>query len=353
MRGIAVLGILLINANSFSLPVAARFNLSVGVEKTSDLVIAVLVSILIDQKMMGLFSVLFGAGCVMFAERLERHGNTIWRCAFKRYGLLLSIGVLHTAAWKGDILIVYALSAPIVLLLRKQSPILLLFTGLLLMTGSAVLAGYCQMHLESPQALGSLWYPDAVNQPASILRIFGLADPFLRSIGMMLNGVAVYRSKLMAGQWHYYKAIAVVGLSVGLPLSVANASLQLYSDFPADFVMFGRALTTLGTVPMVLAYVAMIILWGQSASGLLVQRLRAAGRLALTLYISQTILGLVVFRWLFAEATFERSGVLSFVLGVWVLQLWFSGWWASRIGSGPLERLLRAGCAEKSLILER
>ena len=67
IRGVAVLGILLMNAVSFKLGFAPYFNLSAGGSETwLDWAIGVFGEIFVDQKFMGLFSLLFGAGIMLF-----------------------------------------------------------------------------------------------------------------------------------------------------------------------------------------------------------------------------------------------------------------------------------------------
>ena len=60
IRGVAVCGILIMNAVSFGLRPEAYFNISAdGIHTSLDWIIGVTAEILIDQKMMALFSMLF------------------------------------------------------------------------------------------------------------------------------------------------------------------------------------------------------------------------------------------------------------------------------------------------------
>ena len=87
IRGISVLGILIMNSLSFSLPLSAYFNHpSAAVEGTFDWILVYISEIFVSQKMMGLFSVLFGAGIVIFIasankknyKRYKTLQNKIW-----------------------------------------------------------------------------------------------------------------------------------------------------------------------------------------------------------------------------------------------------------------------------------
>ena len=72
--------------------------------------------------------------------------------------------------------------------------------------------------------------------------------------------------------------------------------------------------------------------------------------MALTNYLTQTVLGVVVLTALLADVDFiNRSAVLLFVLAVWALQLWWSQAWLSRYQFGPAEWLWRVATYRKPL----
>ncbi|MGB3186615.1 MAG: hypothetical protein WBB15_12200, partial [Ornithinimicrobium sp.] len=120
IRGVAILGILPMNALVFGLADTAYFNVSAdGVEQPLDWIIGVLTMVFVDQKMMALFSLLFGVGVVIFAERAAAKNRRVVWLSLWRFALLFAVGVAHTALWFGDILALYAMCAPIVLLVRK------------------------------------------------------------------------------------------------------------------------------------------------------------------------------------------------------------------------------------------
>ena len=141
IRGLAVLGILAMNAVSYGLPQAAYFNLAAaGSDSRLDWIVGGAGEIFVDQKMMGLFSMLFGAGIVLFADRTEAKGKRAWPLSLWRNGLLFAIGLMHAALWEGDILVVYAIAAPILIAMRKLRPRTLIVIGTLVVMWSAVLA---------------------------------------------------------------------------------------------------------------------------------------------------------------------------------------------------------------------
>ena len=99
---------------------------------------------------------------------------------------------------------------------------------------------------------------------------------------------------------------------------------------------------------------SLIILWNNGADNRLKGRLRAVGRMALTNYLSQTVLGVLVLTTLLGDAGYlNRSGVLVFVLAVWALQMWWSQAWLSRFLFGPAEWLWRVATYRSGQPLRR
>ena len=120
IRGIAILGILLMNAVSFKFGHVPVWNISAGGSETwLDWTVAVFGEIFVDQKFMGLFSLLFGAGMMLFIDRVStRERHPVWLSLW-RNALLLSIGILHFQLWDGDVLMVYAIASVLLIGLRK------------------------------------------------------------------------------------------------------------------------------------------------------------------------------------------------------------------------------------------
>ena len=99
LRGVAVFGILLMNAVSYGLEPAAYFNISLANDTPLDWIIGVFGEVFVDQRFMGVFSLLFGAGIVLFADRADAKGNRGGWLSLWRNLLLLGIGLLHMWLW--------------------------------------------------------------------------------------------------------------------------------------------------------------------------------------------------------------------------------------------------------------
>ena len=116
-----------------------------------------------------------------------------------------------------------------------------------------------------------------------------------------------------------------------------GSSNHLAGRLLADVAIIGQVPNNFGAIPASLGYVALLILWNAGADNWLKRRLRAVGRMALTNYLTQSILGVLVLTVLLADFPLTRSAMLVFVLAVWALQLWWSQAWLNRFRFGPAE----------------
>ena len=350
IRGVAVLGILLMNAVSFKFGTAPYLNLSaVGSETWLDWSVGVFGEIFIDQKFMGLFSLLFGAGILLFIERAESKDRRPILLNLWRNALLLAMGILHALVWDGDVLTVYAISSLFLIAFRKlpAKGLVALGAGIFLLSvPSALLAQYIADTADV--SLAGLWSlsesngDEPLNDAVGGLVLFGY---FLRGLGMILMGAGLYRLGFMNGRMspRTYKMTAVIGIGAGLPLAIASVVVTALGDYDRSVAFIGQIPNTLGTIPAALGYMSLVVLWDRSPDSRLKLRLRAVGRMALTNYLSQTLLGVAVLTVLLGDVAVGRTGVLVFVLAVWALQLWWSQAWLDRFLFGPAEWLWRVG----------
>ncbi|MGB3593231.1 MAG: DUF418 domain-containing protein [Ornithinimicrobium sp.] len=345
IRGVAILGILPMNAVVFGLADTAYFNVSAdGVEQPLDWIIGVLSMVFVDQKMMGLFSLLFGVGVVIFAERAAAsHRRGVWLSLW-RFALLFALGVAHAALWFGDVLALYAMCAPIVLLVRTLPARILAGAGSVLALTGTVLAPFVQARVGTDGAhLGDYWLVGAGAKSAEVETWF-LLNAGGRALGLMLIGVALYRLGIVQGERDnaYYRHLAAWGIGVGTAVTAVGSVLYIATDWSADYALIGTVPTGLGTIPMVLGYMAAVILWNRSGSRHL-ECFRNAGRMALTNYLTQTVIGLATLGWLLADVELTRTMIAVWILAVWSLQLWWSTWWLERFRYGPFEWAWRCG----------
>ena len=351
VRGIAVMGILVMNAVAFGLPAPAYTNLDAGGSHTlADWIIGGAGEIFADQKFLGLFSMLFGAGIVLFADRAAAKGRRSVLLSLWRNALLLVIGIVHLLFWDGDVLTVYALCAPAVLSLRRLPPKVLFGLGSACYAAVAVASWFVQSSLRSfSSVLIDFWH---YGDYYGVIEAWFLFDYFGRALGAMLIGVALYRTGVIVGNRTptFYRRMAAWGLSVGLPLSTAGFALMAGTGFDIDWAVAGTIPNTVATVPVCLGYLSLIVLWNSrdtsrisnsARTGGMQRRIQALGRMALTNYLSQTALGLIVLGALLDDVDLSRTWIAAFVAAVWAVQLWWSKAWLDRFSFGPVEWLWR------------
>lgn len=343
IRGVAVLGILLMNAVSFNFEEAAYQNLSAAGSQTwLDWAVGILGEIFVDQKFMGMFSLLFGAGIILFIDRAAQKGRRAVLLNLWRNVLLLAIGVAHFMLWFGDVLMIYALSAFLLIALRRLPNKVLLVIGVAVFLLSVANDLYAQSLVNAGAPLGGIW--SVTEAKDETIESLSWLSYIVRGPGMVFIGAALYRMGFMDGgkPERAYRMTAVIGLGVGLALATLGVVVTALGDYSRDVALLGQVPNSLGTIPASLGYVSLIILWSNGADNWLKRRLRAVGRMALTNYLTQTILGVLVLTTLLGDADFvNRSALLLFVFAVWALQMWWSQAWLSRFFYGPAEWLWR------------
>ncbi len=345
IRGVAILGILPMNALAFGLDQAAYFNVSAdGIGQPLDWVLGVLTMVFIDQKMMALFSLLFGVGVVIFADRAGAKGRRVVWLSLWRFALLFAVGMAHAALWFGDVLVLYAMCAPVVLLLRRLPARLLAGMGVALALAGTVSAPFFQSAVGSDRAeIGKLWFAGA-DTMGSTAETWFFVNAGGRALGLMLIGVALHRLGIVQGERDdaFYRRLARWGLGAGTVVTAVGSIWHIATGWSAEHAISGTIPTGLGTIPMALGYMAVIILWNRSGNRHL-ERFRNTGRMALTNYLTQTLIGLATLGWLLDGVDLTRTLIAVWILCVWALQLVWSTWWLEHFRYGPFEWAWRCG----------
>jgi len=169
---------------------------------------------------------------------------------------------------------------------------------------------------------------------------------FWRVMGMMLLGMAFYRSKILSGERSagFYRRLLVVGAVIGL-LLIGNGMRENYAHDHAIGYSFylGVQWNYWGSVALSMAYIGLVVGAVRSGAMPTLQRhLGAVGQMAFTHYILHTVIGVVVFRVLGYFGSVERWQQLVLVIAIWSFQLWLSPLWLARYRFGPLEWLWRS-----------
>lgn len=388
LRGVALLGILSINIWGFALPELA-FNdpSAVGGWSLLDKGVWQFFHLFCEQKMMSLFSMLFGAGLVVMVQRSQARGTSLTGIYYRRICWLLVFGLLHVfLLWDGDILIPYALCGFVLYpfrLLRPGLQILLgalvFFSQVLLVTGVGLLEVHLQ-HLTGPnndrgtederaarRSLEEQIFPSTDTEPEIERHHEGYAAQFgerakdnlseelggmffwalPRAGGLMLIGMGLMQLGVFAGacSFRFYANLAVLGYLLGLPLVGYGIYDMMRHDF--DFLrqfLWSGHFNYVGSLFIALGHVGLVMLVCKAGllSGL-TTRLAAVGRMALSNYLMQTILCTTLFEgWgLGFYGRLDRTALLGVVVAIWLLQLTLSPLWLRHFRFGPMEWLWR------------
>ena len=373
IRGIALLGILLMNIQAFSMNFSAYSNpTSFGDLSGINFYVYYFSHIFADQKFMTIFSILFGVGIVLMAENIERKGGNTGKIHYKRMFILAIFGLLHAyLLWFGDILFPYALAGMIAYTARKKSVRFLLITAFLSI-GFCSLVMYLisfaipMMEEADLQNMLAMWAPTQemidkdilVNQAswlgqmehrnfmASKMQTNVLFYMF-RIVGLMMIGMALFKLDFF-GKRFSNKSLAisaVITLALGLLLSITGNQANFDSGWGLDSMMSGIQPNYWGSILMAYSYMSLLIVFCRSSALMKLKNLFAnVGKMALTNYLSHTLIcGFIFYGWgLGYYGSFERSDMLLVVLGVWTFQLFFSSFWMARYQFGPFEWLWRS-----------
>ncbi|MGA6148916.1 DUF418 domain-containing protein [Stenotrophomonas sp. NPDC077461] len=372
LRGFALLGILLMNIEALSGPLDLSFTSIDPHWQGADYWTDAAIYVLVQGKFFTLFSLLFGAGFSVMAQRAAAAGREFTPFYLRRSAALLLIGLCHALlVWSGDILVMYALiSLP--LLACREAPrswlpvmgvgsyllaaVLLLLMGALMgalvasgdpggQTREAMLQAQQTIELQR-QAYGYGSWSQAVAQRFSDLgaMLSGIMIVGPEVLGMFLIGSWFARSGALAEPARFaglYAALRWVALPVGLALMLVSAYWVPYlapgTFTPASGAAY--ALSSVASLLMCLGYLA----WVVRVRGRL-HWLAPVGRMALTHYIGQSL----VCTWIFygyGLGLFEqlpRLWQVPFALALFGVQVLVSHWWLRHFRFGPLEWVWRA-----------
>jgi uncharacterized protein len=408
LRGFALLGILAMNIVSFGFPGVAYGNpMRGGGFEGFDRVVWYFNHLFFEMKMMTIFSMLFGAGLVLMDQRAEARGAHIRGVYVRRVLWLLAIGCVHAyLIWSGDILVLYAECGLFLYFFRNLTSRTLIILGILaLLYLVPILLGisagvdstkhYFEHAGDRVQArLQAGQLPHPRDRLAQVVWIGWLAEKFrdapekeLKSwneqlkiyrggywgivkdrsgsllaehtIGFLLAGWSVAMGRMLIGMGlmkmgvfsatrsrRFYLWMMALGYGIGLPLMVFDAQELIRNSFSGTYEMHGGLFYNFfGSMVVALGHVGMLMLIVQSgALAWLTKRLAAVGRMALSNYLTHSIVCTTLFYgYGFNQfGTINRTGLAAIVLVIWVSQLLISPIWLRHFRFGPAEWLWRS-----------
>jgi len=398
LRGFAVLGIYLINITVFFLDSDSYMSTVSGSGMLqTDPLSGPVSDVLVEGTMVALFSMLFGASAMVFLgeARLVAQGLDVVDRYYRRTLLLVLFGLLHAYVllWENDVLYIYGILGMFLFPLRKLRVPALLVIGLLFlwigdMETASLYSGFEDADSSGPPALLGPSIPAAANTTAGTGSTGETADSSTQAApeivhrnykqrfkqnlgsvlyeqstklytdhifnvgGMMIIGMALFRLGILAGtrSRRFYLLLMAGGYLAGTLGRDTQFFQQLVAAGPVlDDVdssvlgyNYGRLLVALGH--MGLLGVLVSFTKASRVMRILARALAAVGRLALTNYIMQTVISLLVFYIFDAQLLtgLDRANLIYICITVWVFQIAFSNLWMRYFKLGPLEWLWRS-----------
>lgn len=329
----------------------------------SDLTLFAWLDVLVQASFYPIFAMMFGYGMSIMQRRSAIRGISFWQISIRRLTVLFVIGVIHASLiWYGDILITYALMGFVLLLfLRLQGPALLgigaclyLIPQLLISSIFLINTLLDSVNLTEFTDVAGLQQAEIVYSTGSFLEITaqrisdwvtlnfsgGIILYFFLVLPMMMIGAGA--GKLMwleraKENWKKWLLVVLITLPLGIGAKIIpflhepTMSLQYIQD-------------VIGGPLLGIAYVAIIILLMTSDRlARLLRPVGSAGRMSITLYLTQSLVGTFIFYGygfgLYGHITLETGTWLAIAL--YVVQVVFAHLWLSKYRQGPVEKLWR------------
>jgi len=374
VRGFALFGVLLVNMYGFGAD-------SMAWDAPADRLAFGIMHVFFDSKSWTLFSMLFGVGFALKLQTAEDRDLRILPVFLRRLAVLFAIGAVHALLYEGDILMLYA-ELGLALLVVRRLP-----TRLLLLVAVGMLLVFPVAHFADPDrqpdgmrfvdsvddartllereqrtsvyVTGSVAEIAAYNSeviPENPLEEVYWADSGVAAFAMFLLGFSIGRSGVLRDIPGHTASIARVrswGLGFGLAamaverVLAAAGGYAVYRPNHAGPVvtLAGDLLFAFGTVALALGYGAMIILAAQTSRGrAALAPLAGVGRLALTVYLTQTLIFTTIFYGYGFGLAYRLGPVVVTGLAVVIFagQVIGCQWWLQRFRFGPAEWLWRS-----------
>jgi uncharacterized protein len=405
LRGVALLGILLMNIPGFAMP--NYFSESFRSDPTNiNFWVSAVITVLFEGKMRALFGMIFGAGVLLFVSKKEQTGKSVMWLFYRRMMWLVLFGLFHAHVilWVGDILYVYGVCGMILYLVRKVKPVYLAMgvpivaicwfaAGTLFYqyiraarisyVEATAAAAVGQPLTEAQTKALTKWREiektiipnreDAKENTRKMKSDYATVASYIRplawkgetiflpmeipdSLALMFLGMALYQWGFLTGQWSSrdYVKVMAIGYGLGLPLVIYSfydgylhspnleANLRRLELESVPWVIL---IYPFQRILLVMAHVAaLVLLYKSQIAQSLFRRLEAVGQMAFTNYIMHSVICTLFFfgYGLNYFAELDYYQIYFVVLAIWIVQLILSPLWLQRFYFGPLEWLWRS-----------
>jgi uncharacterized protein len=370
LRGFALLGIFISHVPDVSgysfLAAGARARLdALGIDGP----LAAVFRFLITNKFYSLFSLLFGIGFAVQLESAARRSAAFAPHFARRLAVLLAIGLAHASLWYGDILKDYALigfvlivtarwttaqvarAAAIVLIARVAWPVLM--AGLVSGLAAAPSGGDPQGSFDAlTHAFGGSDIGAAFAANLQLLRLKAVQMIYdgktVSVLGMFLLGALIGRMRLyrdLGAHEGLFRKVLWLCAPVGV---IGNALLvRMHAatpEFPPTLAWIAeQGLAAIAVPAMTLSYAAGFALLWSRGGGRALRALAPVGQMALTTYVSQTLIGIGLFYGigLGLGGRLGLAGGTAVGIAIFASQMLLSALWLRGFRFGPLEWLWR------------
>jgi len=322
LRGLAILGIYIMNLSGFTLYNGDAPNKGVFFSPADDYV-EFFSSVLLQGKFYSIFSFLFGWGVVLQLQRAGSKGLNAVSFVRRRLAIMFLLGLAHLLfLWTGDIVAFYALVGFVLIWLRNLKDNTLLITAVVLLL-SPILFYFLKMH----------WPP--ASAPVNFLRDSALRlDQYVNNI----QSEEEYFQKVHTMNYWESIKLNVIGVFFRFEAGPDYYQLKIRGLYATIFYAIGVA-------PLALAYIALFFLAARTSFGQkLFRHFEPVGKIAFTNYLLHSLIGLIVFTGV-GFALDRQVGPLYYTLFaflVFFFQILLSKLWLSRFHYGPVEWLWRS-----------
>ena len=358
LRGLALLGIVIVNVPFLGISVDGFTQQSIS--GPLDLATMFAVISLAEGKFYLLFSFLFGYSASFILKDQSRPNRR--RYLRRLIGLFL-FGMIHAVFFfSGDILITYSLLGLFLFFISRYSDRAVKKWAItavaisVLITSSISAVGVVTAEEETgleflQQALTSGTFVDAAAARFETLPLFFILLLLLQgpmAFFAFLLGLLAFRNNLLASPEKHsllWRKLTVWGWSVGLPLQVVAAALQvtaLADGVPSSpMAMFGLGLGLISAPILTAGYISTVVLLVQRKPTFL-SFMAPAGQMSLTVYLSESIVLSFVFA-AYGLGYFGQWGAFPVVVAgvvTWAILTIASNYWLKKFSQGPFEKVL-------------
>ena len=398
LRGVALCGILLLNIIGFANSLGA-YSSPVFDDATDgmNLFTFMTVDILFEGSMRAIFSMLFGAGFLIFMTKPDADPDMVKSLFRRRTALLVGFGLVNAYifVWVGDILVAYGMTGFLLYYFRDFEAKKLAISSLAIFV--LLILVHSGSHLSLASAHKAVLEIEALpvgteltgEQEATLadwdtmlelqfmttelvaeeleIKKSGYGENFVASakmsiflqtvgylfsvlwdvLAMMLLGMAFLKWKILdtSRSIRFYVGMVVLGFGIGIPANYWETITFVNSGFAPEWIATARPTYDIGRLTLAIGYIGLVMLickarilsWFRSA-------MSAVGRMALTNYLSQSIICNFIFMGFgFGLAgELERHQIYYVVFGVWAFQIITNLLWLERYRYGPAEWLWRS-----------